>query len=803
MPGLGRASRAVFEGRMGRVPRALLLAATVAVAFLLRTTHATEVFVGDRVVLAENDPWYHLRRVFLILEDFPRVAGFDPWIDHPNGAPIVFAPLFDLGLAALAKATGTADDPRAFETVAAFVPPVLGALTCLPTAALAARAAGGAVALPAALLLALFPAHAWYSRLGFVDHHVAVTLLQVILASLALAATGIDARSRVGPPAATRLPRVGATAAATATLAAGVLAWNGFPLLLLVLDLGLLAAWAASDPAGRRAIARFAAVFQGVAALLVLPGVLSVVRDTGEPVGTRTLSLLHPAALAAAGAIGALGLLASGPGRRRAIGAAGVAGAALFLASSLPGGRSALGEIARWILAEDSFMDSVQEAVPILRGPDGGLDLDGPQIWMTRFFLVSPFMLAATFGRVARGRFSDRGRVFLLAWTTPLLALVLLQRRFGETAAPALAILSADLLVWLGRGAKRMVREAGFGTQAARWTGRGLPVAIAAFAVWPYHSGFVTSPGRLGSLFRAPLRAGDADRADADERAARESSADVRIVQTLARLDALLQREEASGKSVRGSSGAMNSWALGHKILQVARLPATATPFGTHVGGTAFEDTAEFMLSPDEAAAQEILARRGSRWVVVDDQLGTIGASILGRGENPRDWYDRRPGPSGLEYPVKAPLARSTWYRLVRLAGSEAEVPTADGGRVTIPALGHFRLVVDSSRDGAAGFVQAWEVVPGARLTVRSTPGTTVHASYDWTSDAGRSRRHLASAVADERGEARLVLPYSSERDDLGQVASWRIRSRERERDLRVGEATVVDGGFLQLDLLD
>ncbi|MFM7143123.1 MAG: hypothetical protein ACKO2K_14550, partial [Alphaproteobacteria bacterium] len=71
-----------------RATRALLLAAIVGLAFLLRTTQATEVFVGERVVLAENDPWYHLRRTFLVLEDFPRVASFDPWIDHPRSAPV-------------------------------------------------------------------------------------------------------------------------------------------------------------------------------------------------------------------------------------------------------------------------------------------------------------------------------------------------------------------------------------------------------------------------------------------------------------------------------------------------------------------------------------------------------------------------------------------------------------------------------------------------------------------------------------------------------------------------------------------
>ncbi|MFM7737217.1 MAG: STT3 domain-containing protein [Alphaproteobacteria bacterium] len=784
-----------------RATRALLLAAIVGLAFLLRTTQATEVFVGERVVLAENDPWYHLRRTFLVLEDFPRVASFDPWIDHPRGAPVVFAPLFDLGLAALAKATGTADDPRAFEAVAAFVPPVLGAATCLAVAALAARVAGAAVALPAALLLALFPAHAWYSRLGFVDHHVAVTLLYAILAALALSAVGVDAR-RPGSETHARLPRAGMTATAAAVLAAGMLAWNGFPLLIAVLDAGLLSAWVASDGPGRRAIARFAAAFQGVAALLVLPGVLSVVRDTGEPVSTRTLSLLHPVVLAAGAAVAGLGILAAGHGRRGASLAAVAVIAGLLLALALPRARTVLGDAWTWVVARnDPFMGAVQESLPIFHGPDGGIDLEGPRIWMTRFFLASPLLLAATLLRVARGGFSDRGRIFLLGWTAPLLALVLLQRRFGETAAPALAVLAADLLVAGGRAVHRRARSAGLGGTMARGLGAAVPVAVAAYALWPYHSGFLASPARLGSLFRAPIRAGAADRADERERAAREESADVRLVRTLARFDGLLQREEASGTSVRGSAGAMNSWPLGHKLLQVARVPVTATPFGSHVGGTAFEDTTDFMLSPDEASALEILDRRGSRWVVVDDQLGTIGASIVGRGGNPRHWYDRRQGPEGPEYSIRSPLAHSTWFRLARLAGSEAEVPVAEGGTVAIPALDHFRLVVDSERDGAPGFVQAWEVVPGARLAVRSAPGASVRASYEWTSDAGRARRHLVTAVADPDGEAHLVLPYSSARADLGQVSAWRVESEGRTNDLRVDEAAVRGGRDLRLDL--
>ncbi len=780
-----------------RASRALLLAAIVALAFVLRTTHATEVFVGTRVVLAENDPWYHLRRVFLVLRDFPRVPSFDPWIDHPHGAPIVFAPLFDLGLAALARATGVAGDPRATAAMVAFVPPVLGALTCLPTALIAALAAEGAAALPAALLLALLPAHAWYSRIGFVDHHVAVTLLQAILAVLALVATGIGRAPRDAPA------RIAATLAAIVTLGVGVLAWNGFLLVLAVLDAGLLAAWAASDAYGRRSIARFALWLHAGAALLVLPWVIAVVRETGDPTATHTVSLLHPAVLAAGALLAATGVFASEGGRRGAM-AAVVATGLVALAIAVLSAFGALGDARNWLLSRsDPFMGAVQESVPILRTSDGRLDLFGAQVWMTRFFLASPLLLAATFVRAARTRFTDRGRVFLLAWTAPLLALVVLQRRFGETAGPALSVLVADLLVAGSRAFRRAARARGIGPAPARAAAAALAFSVVTAAVWPYHSGFLFSPDRLTSLWRAPVRAGAPDGANDRERAVRKESQDVREVAALARFDALLEREEQAGGAPRGAAGAMNSWPLGHKLLQVAGVPVTATPFGSHVGGRAFEDTADFMLSGDEASALEILSRRGSRWVVLDDRLGTIGASVVARGGNPREWYDRREGPDGPSYSVRAKLAHSTWFRLVRLGGSAGDVPTTDTGSEKVAALDHFRLVVDGERDGMAGFVQAWEVVPGVRLSVRSSPGAEVRASYAWTSDASRPRIHVATARADGRGEARIVLPYSSQREDLGQTSSWRVESDGRDRDLPVGEDAVRGGHELRIDLLD
>ena len=76
-----------------------------------------------------------------------------------------------------------------------------------------------------------------------------------------------------------------------------------------------------------------------------------------------------------------------------------------------------------------------------------------------------------------------------------------------------------------------------------------------------------------------------------------------------------------------------------------------------------------------------------------------------------------------------------------------------------------------------------------------------MQARYAWTSDAGRERQYLATAVADDRGEARLLLPYSSERPDLGQQAPWKIGGLGREVDVAIDEAAVRDGRELRLDL--
>ena len=248
-------------------------------------------------------------------------------------------------------------------------------------------------------------------------------------------------------------------------------------------------------------------------------------------------------------------------------------------------------------------------------------------------------------------------------------------------------------------------------------------------------------------------------------------------------------------------SGVMNPWPLGHTLLYVAGTPVTATPFGSYIGGSSFVDAVDFFLASDEQQALAILDRRGSRYVVVDNDLGTIGASIVGRGESPRDYYGRSETADGMVYTFRPPLLRSMYFRLTRLGGAQVELTAEDGTTEIVPALDHLRLVIDATSDDEIGFAKVYQVVRGATVVVHADPGAQVVARYAYTSDAGRQRVYEQTAVADAHGDARLVLPYSSERPDLGQAAAWSIESAGRRGELRPAERDVLDGRELRLSL--
>lgn len=725
------------------------MGALVVLGFLLRTTNAADVFVGGAVVYPGNDPYYQAHRVFQALASYPWVPLVDPLLDHPYGAAPIWPPVFPWLLATLAWALGL-DTPGAVETLLAVSTPFLGALICIPVYGLARRILDGPWAWLAAALAVSIPAHLWYSRLGFVDHHAAVTLVQVSMF--------------LGGLRAMREGRCGLLVASTAL---GMLLWNGFILFVGLLDGWLLAVFALGGTAIRRRVGEIVAWSHGVAALALAPLALATVRATGAPWGTFAISYLHVVALAAAGVVGLA--IARRPEKGWIwIVAAAAGGIAAGVAS---GG---LAELTTWVFGRDAFMSSIQEVVPIFLRSDGTLDLEGPNIWLTRFWLVVPLLLVSSARRsIVTGR-ADSRWLLLTIWGTGLFVLALRQRRFAESFAPALAVLAAfgvrGIYVWVRAWVARSLAPSASSGVAA------LAAALALLlGIGPYYGPIVRDPSGLLAIAHASARA-------TEPRSPPETHTNLLRLRDLA--------------PARRGEGVLNLWPLGHRVLYLTHLPVLASPFGSHLGGTSFDEASDLFLEEDESRVVRRMAERRLRWVVIDADLGTIGASLRARGEATRDFYAVTRLPTGeqrIEH--RPPLLRTLYGRLAVLGGAGAD-------DVAEP-LRHFRLVVDAQRDHTGGHPRVFERVEGARLRLRGRPNAIYRIEYRFVSNAGRERRYARGVRTGPGGGAEVVLPYSSDRPDLGHDSPWRVTGPGADpvASLRVPEGAVVRGEVLDVDL--
>lgn len=127
-------------------------------AFLLRVLgQITYTFVGSSVWFRGVDPWYHIRLADAV--NFPQWFKWDMFAQYPDGAAVGYMPL----LAWLSIN----------ETVAAFIPPIVGSLTLVFVYLIGKELFSGKIGLVAALLVAVLPGEFLHrTLLGFTDHHV-------------------------------------------------------------------------------------------------------------------------------------------------------------------------------------------------------------------------------------------------------------------------------------------------------------------------------------------------------------------------------------------------------------------------------------------------------------------------------------------------------------------------------------------------------------------------------------------------------------------------------------------------------
>src|SRR5439155_8974193 len=136
----------------------------------------------------------------------------------------IWPPVIDWMLSTLAVAIGGGSpSPRLAETVAAFVPPLVGAATVVALYALARRMLGREVAIVSAFLLAVMNGHVLFTTLGRPDNEMMEPLMAALLFTAYL-----RLRALASEPSA---PTIGRSARAVGLCAAAAFAlllfWRG------------------------------------------------------------------------------------------------------------------------------------------------------------------------------------------------------------------------------------------------------------------------------------------------------------------------------------------------------------------------------------------------------------------------------------------------------------------------------------------------------------------------------------------------------------------------------------------------
>jgi len=765
--------------REWRITAALGLAATAALGLALRL-YASWSLAGEKGhILYGTDPYYHLRRAWLTLQDYPSVPYVDRFCEYPLEIKCHTWPGgFDFLLATLSLAAqGASVTVDQMIDVLVFLPPVLGALAVLATYWLARSAMGVPGALLASLVMAASPALVMQGAFGRVDHHALAPVLALLFFKACLGArtAGGWGRGRW----AWLLLAGGSGGGLLASDPSGIA-----PVALVALVLCLDMLRAADGASWRRhwtvALASLAAVmavglsYFATTPCWAWPGELDFSPMSLLLLGAITLALT------------ALGIALLMLHRRGALTRAGAMGVAAGLAAA--GGAVVLltparQELGAWLqfLTGSLLARVTNEWWSVLSAP-----LSKSLGAFTPLLLALPLLVGlGLWWSWRRARAGEReigatsAQVSLVHWSAVGALLALVQAGYFR----ALVVL-AVALAW---GVALDLASTRLSGRRRRLVLGLVAVSVAASLGWTW-AGFSRLPATKVSR----------DQAFQVLRWLRVNSP---------ALDPL------AGSRERPAYGVMASWNLGHWINTVAERPSVSSPhLPPRVLGMLREPGCErglcrwvrFVMAPDAAEALAVARAARSRYLVLSPmdpaRLGTYRI-LLGQDPAP---LVRKEGE--VWHPLPAYWGMF-YQRLMFLNGSAVRA----GGRDLLAAP-NFRLLAASTatwrRVGGkpVPWYKVFEVLPApARAQGQAEPGQPVISSLVLRDGLGRKETYDQRVLADGQGRFSLSLPYATDggtaagRIAFSAAGPYRVRAGARCAVLRVTGAQVRAAAVLPL----
>jgi asparagine N-glycosylation enzyme membrane subunit Stt3 len=529
-----------------------------------------------------------------------------------------------------------------------------------------------------------------------------------------------------------------------------MLTWHGSLLYLALVEATLLVTAALM---GRRVLYAVEAVSAAATLLILAP----VVALSPEPLGglysSIALSRLHLLALSLVILVASSLWLLEGqrPGRSPLARLLRLAACGLFFAAlvvALPGPREGLVPALRFLTLTDEAGAQTGEQFPLLPLFGRAVQRSAHHTWSLYVYWIPLLPIALLFA-LRREREGRPVHWALAAWCAAFGLLALLQRRYGNDLAPAFSVAMVVVLARLGTWGGRLT-----GSPLAAVLAVALALLLFVPAIASYHL-----PGLRGSI--AGLRGGP--------RVAASAAGTAPASLTRFALDVRAATPETAGYFAPDETpeyGVIAHANLGHALQYLARRATATDPFWAYIGPENWERSFAFLAATREEQALALAGALKARYVVTTD--------------------DAAPG--------------TLVHRLHWRDGSGVE-----GAGV----LEHFRLITEGPRGGrglgrifdarpaAAAELpyKLFEIVEGAVIEGRGTPGSEALARLVLESPAGRRFVYRAVGRADSEGWVRLRVPYASEGDaPVRAVAPWQVRIDDRWHRVEISAKQVREG---------
>lgn len=741
----------------------LFLLGILSVALIVRLLPVVYSFSNGHILLYDQDSYYHLRRITYIVQHFPGVNIFDSYVNYPQGYFIGWPPLYDLAAATASLVIGLGHPGQfVIEAASSMLNVVIGLLGIAAVYYLARDILGEKVALLGAFVMAILPATAFVTNFGYVGHHsleilVSLTMYLLFLRSITKGkAQGITYSGLLS-----RKEPIVYAALAGVAIAAAIYAWDGAPFFIGVIALFAFAMYVLDayrkESSDYLTIAGIVAAV--VALVLVAPVAMTSYYGQRMEITAIYLSWFHVLMLAAFAAffvfMGALSLgtkKARVPWYTTPIISVVVAGAGLLaMQKLLPGLYDNLVAGITFMSGGSTVLSSISEVSPLL-SLNGQTSL--ATVWTyfgTALIIAIPALLIYLYS--LRKLHIGPAEVFFLIWTGVVIVMNLMQSRF-------VYLLGINIALLTGYGIYVAAQSAGLDRLLGKDYGKGKPAKGSQTKKSPRIPQGLAIVGAVAVLLllqplaytfiigTTPLTVtGGWDDAagwikDNTPATSYTYSADI---------------------GTMPEYSVMTWWDYGNYILYRGERPAVANNFQTGI-----DDSADFFVAPDEAAANKIMAERNAKYVVADYLMGSASIGIPGvfdsmatlAGENATSYFmsfrrlEPASGGTTLYVDGNDRYYDCMYSRLYNDRGLGGLNPLGN----VVNGLQHYRMVyVNTGNDPVIVF----EKVAGATIKGNAQPGSRVEIALNvsWNDD---SRDYYAMTTADQSGAYSFTVPFAT-----------------------------------------